>query len=120
MGQLTPPGSDYSITGAPRIVKGRVLIGNGGGEYGVRGYLTAYEAETGKQAWRWYVVPGDPSLGLEDGSMERAVKTWRGEWWKAGGGGTPWDGIAYDPATKTFLLTGKYWPALFEVRFVPR
>jgi PQQ-dependent dehydrogenase (methanol/ethanol family) len=95
--QTTPVGSDYSITGAPRIVKGRVVIGNGGGEYGVRGYLTAYDADTGKQAWRWYVVPGDPSKGVEDASMERAVRTWRGEWWKYGGGGTPWDGIAYDP-----------------------
>jgi quinohemoprotein ethanol dehydrogenase len=95
--QTTPPGSDYSITGAPRIVKGRVLIGNGGGEYGVRGYLTAYDADTGKQAWRWYVVPGDPSKGVEDRSMEMAVRTWRGEWWKYGGGGTPWDGLAYDP-----------------------
>jgi PQQ-dependent dehydrogenase (methanol/ethanol family) len=109
--QTTPPGSDYSITGAPRIVKGRVLIGNGGGEYGVRGYLTAYDAETGKQAWRWFVVPGDPSLGLEDGSMERAVKTWRGEWWKAGGGGTPWDGIAYDPeANLVYVGTGNGSP----------
>jgi PQQ-dependent dehydrogenase (methanol/ethanol family) len=95
--QTTPAGTDYSITGAPRIVRGKVLIGNGGGEYGVRGYLTAYDADSGKQIWRWYVVPGDPSLGLEDGSMERAVKTWRGEWWKYGGGGTPWDGLAYDP-----------------------
>jgi PQQ-dependent dehydrogenase (methanol/ethanol family) len=95
--QTTPPGTDYSITGAPRVVKGNVLIGNGGGEYGVRGYLTAYNAETGKQAWRWYVVPGDPSKGVEDRSMELAVRTWRGEWWKYGGGGTPWDGIAYDP-----------------------
>jgi PQQ-dependent dehydrogenase (methanol/ethanol family) len=94
--QTTPPGSDYSITGAPRIVKGRVLIGNGGGEYGVRGYLTAYDADSGKQAWRWYVVPGDPSKGVEDRSMELAVRTWRGEWWKYGGGGTPWDGLAYD------------------------
>jgi quinohemoprotein ethanol dehydrogenase len=95
--QTVPAGTDYSITGAPRIVKGRVVIGNGGGEYGVRGYLTAYDADTGKQAWRWYVVPGDPSKGVEDRSMEMAVRTWRGEWWKYGGGGTPWDGIAYDP-----------------------
>ena len=95
--QTVPAGTDYSITGAPRVVKGRVIIGNGGGEYGVRGYLTAYDADTGKQAWRWYVVPGDPSLGVEDRSMEMAVRTWRGEWWKYGGGGTPWDGIAYDP-----------------------
>jgi PQQ-dependent dehydrogenase (methanol/ethanol family) len=95
--QTVPAGTDYSITGAPRVVKGRVIIGNGGGEYGVRGYLTAYNADTGKQAWRWYVVPGDPSKGVEDRSMEMAVRTWRGEWWKFGGGGTPWDGIAYDP-----------------------
>jgi quinohemoprotein ethanol dehydrogenase len=95
--QTVPAGTDYSITGAPRVVKGRVIIGNGGGEYGVRGYLTAYDADTGKQAWRWYVVPGDPSKGVEDRSMEMAVRTWRGEWWKFGGGGTPWDGIAYDP-----------------------
>ncbi|MGD9902131.1 MAG: PQQ-dependent dehydrogenase, methanol/ethanol family [Vicinamibacterales bacterium] len=109
--QTTPVGRDYSITGAPRIVKGRVVIGNGGGEYGVRGYLTAYDAESGKQAWRWWVVPGDPSKGLEDRSMEVALKTWKGEWWKYGGGGTPWDAIAYDPdANLVYVGTGNGSP----------
>ncbi len=109
--QTTPVGKDYSITGAPRIVKGKVVIGNGGGEYGVRGYLTAYDAETGKQAWRWFVVPGDPSKGLEDRSMEMALKSWKGQWFKYGGGGTPWDGIAYDPeANLVYVGTGNGSP----------
>jgi quinohemoprotein ethanol dehydrogenase len=89
----------YTITGAPRVVKGKVLIGNGGAEYGARGYITAYDAETGKQAWRWYVVPGDPAKPFEDDSMKAAAKTWdpAGKWWINGGGGTPWDTITYDP-----------------------
>ncbi|MGO4839438.1 PQQ-binding-like beta-propeller repeat protein, partial [Rhizobiaceae sp. 2RAB30] len=80
----------YTITGAPRVYKGMVLIGNGGAEYGVRGYLTAYDVDTGKQKWRWYSVPGDPSKPFEDKSMEAAAKTWdpAGKWWEAGGGGT--------------------------------
>jgi PQQ-dependent dehydrogenase (methanol/ethanol family) len=96
--QTTPPGSDYSITGAPRIVKGNVVIGNGGAEYGVRGYVTAYDAETGRQVWRWYTVPGNPAHGFENEAMRRAADTWTGEWWRIGGGGTAWDGMAYDPA----------------------
>ena len=89
----------YTITGAPRVVKGRVLIGNGGAEYGVRGYISAYDAETGDLAWRWFTVPGDPSKPFEDESMEKAAKTWdpAGKWWVGGGGGTPWDSITYDP-----------------------
>jgi len=87
----------YAITGAPRIARGMVLIGNAGAEYGVRGYLSAYDAETGKMVWRTYTVPGDPSQGFESKAMELAAKTWRGNWWVAGGGGTPWDTIVYDP-----------------------
>jgi quinohemoprotein ethanol dehydrogenase len=89
----------YTITGAPRVVKGKVLIGNGGAEYGARGYITAYDAETGEQAWRWFVVPGDPSKPFEDDSMAKAATTWdpAGKWWLNGGGGTPWDSITYDP-----------------------
>jgi quinohemoprotein ethanol dehydrogenase len=88
----------YAITGAPRIVKGMVLIGNAGGEFGVRGYLSAYDAETGKRVWRTYTVPGDPAKGFESKALEQAAKTWHGEWWVAGGGGTVWDSIVYDPA----------------------
>ncbi len=89
----------YTVTGAPRIFAGRVIIGNGGAEYGVRGYLTAYDAETGQQAWRWFAVPGDPSKPPEDESMARAMRTWdpAGRWWEAGGGGTMWDTMTYDP-----------------------
>jgi quinohemoprotein ethanol dehydrogenase len=87
----------YTITGAPRVVKGKVLIGNGGAEMDVRGYVSAYDAETGKLAWRFYTVPGDPSKPFESPSLEKAAKTWSGEWWKLGGGGTVWDSIVYDP-----------------------
>jgi len=88
---------NYTITGAPRIIKGNVIIGNGGAEYGVRGYITAYDAETGKQSWRFYTVPGDPSKPFESKAMEIAAKTWTGEWWKYGGGGTCWDAMVFDP-----------------------
>jgi quinohemoprotein ethanol dehydrogenase len=95
--QTTPPNTDYTITGAPRVIKGKVVIGQGGAEYGVRGFLGAYDAQTGKLAWKFFVVPGDPAKGFEDPALAVAAKTWNGQWWKAGGGGTPWDGIAYDP-----------------------
>jgi quinohemoprotein ethanol dehydrogenase len=88
----------YAITGAPRIAKGMVIIGNAGAEYGVRGYISAFDAETGKMAWRFYTVPGDPSKGFESKAMEIAAKSWSGDWWKVGGGGTAWEGIVYDPA----------------------
>ena len=89
----------YTITGAPRVFKGNVIIGNGGGEYGVRGYITAYDAKSGAQKWRWFTVPGDPSKPFEDESMAKAAKTWdpAGKWWEAGGGGTAWDAMAFDP-----------------------
>ena len=85
------------FTGAPRIARGMVLIGNAGSEFGVRGYISAYDAETGKLVWRTYTVPGDPSRGFESKALESAAKTWHGNWWLAGGGGTPWDTIVYDP-----------------------
>ncbi len=91
------PSQPYSITGAPRIVKGKVIIGNGGAERGVRGYVTAYDAATGAQVWRFYTVPGDPSKPFEHPDLEAAAATWSGEWWKVGGGGTAWDAMAFDP-----------------------
>ena len=90
----------YSITGAPRIVKDKVIIGNGGAEYGVRGYVSAYDAATGKMLWRFWTVPGDPAKGFETPDVEMAAKTWNAdaEWWNVGGGGgTVWDSMAYDP-----------------------
>ena len=95
------PGQPLSITGAPRIADGKVVIGNGGGDFGARGYISAWDADTGKFAWKFYIVPGDPSKMPEgaasDSVMPMAAKTWTGEWWKMGGGGNDWDGIAYDP-----------------------
>jgi quinohemoprotein ethanol dehydrogenase len=83
------------------VAKGLVFIGNGGAEYGVRGYVSAYDAETGALKWRFYTVPGDPAKGPDhaasDPQMAMAAKTWTGQWWKYGGGGTVWDSIVYDP-----------------------
>jgi PQQ-dependent dehydrogenase (methanol/ethanol family) len=87
----------YTITGAPRVIKGKVIIGNGGAEFGVRGYVSAFDAETGEQVWRFYTVPGNPDDGFENEAMAEAAETWSGEWWKLGGGGTVWDSMAYDP-----------------------
>jgi PQQ-dependent dehydrogenase (methanol/ethanol family) len=89
----------YTITGAPRVYKGKVIIGNGGAEYGVRGYITAYDADTGAQKWRWFTVPGDPSKRFENEAMANAAKTWDPtlRYWEAGGGGTVWDTMAFDP-----------------------
>ena len=96
--QTTPTDKPYSITGAPRIVKGKVIIGNGGAELGVRGFVSAYDAQSGELLWRFYTVPGDPAEPFENPAMEMAAKTWNGgEWWKVGGGGTAWDSMTYDP-----------------------
>ena len=95
----------YTITGAPRVANGRVFIGNGGGEYGVRGYVTAYDTKTGEEDWRFFTVPGDPTKPFEHPEMELAAKTWKGgEWWKIGGGGTVWNSIVYDAETDTVFL----------------
>ena len=95
----------YTITGAPRVANGRVFIGNGGGEFGVRGYVSAYDTKTGDLDWRFFTVPGDPSKPFEHPEMEAAASTWKGgEWWKIGGGGTVWNSIVYDAETDTVFL----------------
>ncbi len=107
-------GTRYSITGAPRVFKGKVVIGNAGAEFGVRGYLTAYDAETGKQEWRFYTVPGNPANGFENEAMKKAADTWTGEWWTIGGGGTVWDSFVYDATTDLIYIgvgNGSPWNA---------
>lgn len=97
MVQTTPTDKPYTITGAPRVIKDKVLIGNGGAELGVRGFITAYDVATGEQAWRFYTVPGNPADPVEHPALEAAMSTWNGNWWEIGGGGTAWDSMAYDP-----------------------
>ncbi|MBV1917535.1 MAG: PQQ-dependent dehydrogenase, methanol/ethanol family [Sphingomonadaceae bacterium] len=116
--QTTEKGDGRFITGAPRAFDGKVIIGHGGADSApVRAYVTAYDAATGKQLWRFFLVPGNPADGFEDAAMEMAAKTWHGEWWKYGGGGTAWNAMSYDPETRTvFLGTGNGAPWNHKVR----
>ena len=108
---VVPDQANYAITGAPRIVKGKVIIGNAGSEYRARGSIAAFDPETGAELWRFYTVPGDPSKPFENKAMEAAAKTWSGKWWEVGGGGTVWDSITYDPTTNLILFgTGNAEP----------
>ncbi|MEQ8262723.1 PQQ-dependent dehydrogenase, methanol/ethanol family [Pseudohaliea sp.] len=103
--QTTDRSKPYSITGAPRIIDDKVIIGNGGAELGVRGYVSAYDADDGSLHWRFYTVPGDPEKGFESPALERAAETWGGgPWWEIGGGGTVWDSMAYDPALNLLYI----------------
>jgi len=106
------PDKKMYITGAPKAFAGKVVVGNGGSEASAnRGYVTAYDAETGKQAWRFYIVPGNPADGFENNAMEMAAKTWTGEWWKYGGGGNAWHGLTYDAELHTLYIgTGNGGP----------
>jgi quinohemoprotein ethanol dehydrogenase len=116
--QTTEADDNRYITGAPRVFAGKVVIGHGGADYGhVRGYVTAYDAQTGRQLWRWHVVPGDPAQGFENEAMAMAAKTWTGEWWKFGAGGTVWNAITYDPEfNRVYLGTGNGSPWNHKLR----
>ncbi|TDU31722.1 quinohemoprotein ethanol dehydrogenase [Panacagrimonas perspica] len=116
--QTTDPGKPLYISGHPKVFRGLVFVGNGGTEHGAaRGYVSAYHITTGKLAWRWYVVPGNPADGFEDPSQEMAARTWTGEWWKFGGGGNVWNGITYDPEFNQVLFgTGNGSPWNRKVR----
>src|SRR5437763_11760533 len=95
--RVSPETMPYTITMAPRVIKGgKIIIGVSGGEYGIRGFFSAYDVNTGKMAWRFYTVPGDPSKPFEHPELEAAAKTWTNEWWKIGGGAAVWNGMAYD------------------------
>jgi quinohemoprotein ethanol dehydrogenase len=95
--ETTDPQAGQTITGAPRVFNGKVIIGQAGADFGMRGYVTAFDQETGKQVWRFYVVPAGPDANKGDPAMEAAAKTWSSDFWKkTGGGGGPWDSITFD------------------------
>lgn len=108
------PQDSYTLTMAPRVIRGRVLIGVSGAEYPVRGFIAAYDANTGRQAWKFYTVPGDFSKPPESEAMRRARATWDTKATRQGWGGTVWDSISYDPdADLVYFGTGNAgpWPA---------
>ncbi|MCU0974679.1 MAG: PQQ-binding-like beta-propeller repeat protein, partial [Steroidobacteraceae bacterium] len=116
--QTVAPDNELTITGPPRVFNGKVIIGNAGSEFGAnRGYVTAYDAESGEQAWRFWIVPGNPADGFENAAMEMAAKTWTGEWWKFGGGGQAWNAMTYDPEfNRVYIGTGNGGPWNRKVR----
>jgi quinohemoprotein ethanol dehydrogenase len=107
----------YSITGAPRVFDGKVVVGNGGADFGSRGFVSAWDANSGAFLWRFYITPGDPAKGFENDAMKKAADTWHGEWWKLGGGGGAWDSIVYDPDLKmVYVGTGNGSPLVRDYR----
>jgi len=113
--------NEQTLTMAPRIAKGKVIIGAAGGDRPTRGFFAAYDAETGREVWKFFTVPGDPAKGFESAAMRKAAATWDGEWWKLGGGGAVWDGISYDPESElVYVGTGNAepWPAALRTKDV--
>jgi quinohemoprotein ethanol dehydrogenase len=107
-----PAGALNISTGAPRVMNGKVIIGNGGADFGGRGFVTAFDANTGQQLWRFYVTPGSPEQNRGNPAMEAAAKTWSPDFWKhTGGGGTVWNGMTFDPELdRVYLGTGNSGP----------
>ena len=113
----------YSITGAPRVFDGKVVVGNSGGDLGVRGFVSAYDADTGRKLWKFFLTPNDPAKGPDHEASDRVMamvrKTWseNGMWKQLGGGANPWDSIAYDPVNKlVFVGTGNGSPLSWHYR----
>ena len=92
------------ITGAPHAGKGKVFIGYNGSDTSVRGSVAAFDAETGKELWRFWTVPGDPSKPYESKALEMAAKTWSGDRGWLIGGGDVWDAITFDPVTNLVMF----------------
>ena len=110
-------GDSRYISGAPRVFDSKVIIGHGGGDTGARGYVSTYDADTGELLWRFWAVPGNPADGFENDAMKMAAKTWSGEWWRYGGGGTIWNGITYDPEfNRVYIGTGNSGPYSPDIR----
>jgi quinohemoprotein ethanol dehydrogenase len=115
--QTTDPNGMQDVTGPPRVFGGKVIIGNTGADFGARGYVTAYDQASGKQVWRFYTTPGSPKENQGDPAMERAAKTWSGEYWKTGTGGVVWDNITFDPQmNRIYVGTGNAGPYDPETR----
>ncbi len=113
------PQYEQTLTIAPRVAKGKVIVGAAGGDRPSRGFFAAYDADTGHEAWRFYTVPGDPAKGFESKAMREAASTWDGDWWKLGGGGSVWDGISYDPESElVYVGTGNAepWPQALRTK----
>ncbi len=109
--------NNYTITMAPRIAGGKVIVGISGGDRPTRGFVDAYDATTGRRSWRFYTVPGDPSKPFENEALRAAAKTWGGDFYKRGGGGAVWDGVAYDPdANLVYVGTGNAEPWVQKFR----
>ena len=113
--------NEQTLTIAPRIAKGKVIVGTAGGDRPTRGFFAAYDADTGREVWKFYTVPGDPAKGFESAAMRKAAATWSGDWWKLGGGGAVWDGISYDPESELLYVgTGNAepWPQALRTKDV--